>query len=109
MGKSTLGAALAAALGLTSLSIDDLVTAVQAVTTPESHPGLHLMWRTSHLDYFTEGPAGRLIDDAIRQHAAAWPFIERVIRQHAQGGSPIVIDGWHRGEEALRAAGLRPG
>jgi len=94
-GKSTLGTALAARLGIGSLTIDDLVTAVQAVTTPETHPGLHLMWKTSHLDYFTHSSTDKLKADAVRQHEATWPFIERVIRKHALEGAPIVIDGWH--------------
>jgi 2-phosphoglycerate kinase len=100
-GKSTLGTALAARLGIGSLTIDDLVTAVQAVTTPETHPGLHLMWNTSHLEYFTYSSIDKLKGDAIRQHEAAWPFIERVIRKHALGGAPIVIDGWHLWPERI--------
>ncbi len=42
-GKTTLGSALAARLGITSLSIDDLKTAALAITTPETHPKLHVM------------------------------------------------------------------
>jgi len=94
-GKSTLGTALAAKLGIGSLTIDDLVTAVQAVTTPETHPGLHLMWKTSYLDYFTNSSIEKLKSDAIKQHEAAWLFVRRVIRKHALGGSAVVIDGWH--------------
>jgi len=94
-GKSTLGTALATRLGIGSLTIDDLVTAVQAVTTPHTHPGLHLMWKTSHLEYFTNNSIEKLKSDAMRQHEAAWPFIRQVIRKHAFGGSAIVIDGWH--------------
>jgi 2-phosphoglycerate kinase len=105
-GKTTLGAALALRLGITSLTIDDLVTAVQAVTTPESHPGLHLMWQISAVDYFTHTPPEQLIEDAQRQHETAWPFIERVIRKHANGGSRIVIDGWHLWAERVNALGL---
>jgi len=94
-GKSTLGTALAAKLGISSLTIDDLITAVQAVTTPDTHPGLHLMWKTSHLEYFTNNSIEKLKADAIRQHEAAWPFIRQVIRKHTLGGSAVVIDGWH--------------
>lgn len=94
-GKTTLGTALALELGITSLSVDDLVTGVQAVTTPETHPGLHLMWQTPHTKYFTESPVEKLVADAQNQHRAAWPIIERVIRRHVNAGSPIVIDGWH--------------
>lgn len=94
-GKTTLCSALAAKIGSTSLSIDDLITAVQAVTTPETHPGLHLMWKTSHLEYFTDSSVDRLIDDAKKQHETAWQAVRSVINKHAKGGSPIVMDGWH--------------
>lgn len=94
-GKSTLGAALATRLGITSLSINDLVTAVQAVTTPETYPRLHLMWKTSHINYYTSSSVEKLKEDAVRQHEASWPFIKQVIHKHASGGSAIVIDGWH--------------
>lgn len=94
-GKTTLGTALAIKLGITSLSIDDLITAVQAVTTPETHPGLHLMWQTSHYDYFTNSTIEQLKTDAIKQHEATWPFIKQVIRKHALRGPGIVIDGWY--------------
>jgi len=94
-GKSTLGTALAAKLGIGSLTIDDLVTAVQAVTTPETHPGLHLMWNRSYLDYFTNSSIEKLKADTVKQHEAVWPFVRRVIRKHALGGAAIVIDGWH--------------
>jgi 2-phosphoglycerate kinase len=105
-GKTTLGTALAIKLGIASLTIDDLVTAVQAATTPNSHPGLHLMWKTSHLEYFTNSSTDELIADAKRQHDTAWPFIERVIHKHAKGGTSIVIDGWHLWPERVYKLGL---
>lgn len=106
-GKSTLGMALAARLGIGSLTIDDLVTAVQAVTTPETHPGLHLMWKTSHLEYFTNGSVEKLKADAIKQHEAAWQFIRQVIRKHALKGSAVVIDGWHLWPEKVSQLELK--
>lgn len=92
-GKTTLGSALAARLGFTSLSIDDLLTAAQAVTTPESHPRLHFMRNKPYLEYFTNSSVEQLKADATLQHEAAWPLVKRVIRKHARGGSAIVIDG----------------
>lgn len=94
-GKTTLGSALAARLGITSLSIDDILTAAQAVTTPESHPGLHIMKKTPYLAYFTNSSVEKLKADATLQHEAAWPLVKKVIRKHAGWGSSIVIDGWH--------------
>lgn len=94
-GKTTLGSVLAARLGITSLSIDDLLTAAQAVTTPESHPGLHIMRGMPYQDYFTNNSVEYLIADAILQHEAAWRLVEPVIRKHATWAPAIVIDGWH--------------
>jgi 2-phosphoglycerate kinase len=94
-GKTTLGSALAARLGVTSLSIDDLQTAAQAITTPESHPKLHVMRKMPSLDYFTKSSIEQLKVDATMQHEAVWPMVEQVVRTHATSGSPIVIDGWY--------------
>lgn len=104
-GKSTLGRALAARVDAASLTADDLLTAAQGVTTPESHPGLHVMVHRDSIEYFTTSSLAQLIEDATFQHEATWPAIEAVIRRHARWGPRIVIDGW-----ALRpdkAAALR--
>ena len=94
-GKTTLGSALAARLGITSLSIDDLKTAAQAITTPETHPKLHVMRKVPSLEYFTNSSVEQLKADATLQHEAVWPMVEQVVRKHARSGSPIVIDGWY--------------
>jgi len=94
-GKTTLGSALAANLGITSLSIDDLLTGAQAVTTPESHPGLHFKGNSPFHEYFTNSSMEKLKTDAALQHEAAWPIVKRVVQKHAAWGSAIVIDGWH--------------
>lgn len=94
-GKTTLGAALAVRLGITSLSIDDLIAAAQAITTPETHPKLHVMRKVPSLEYFTTSSVEQLKADATLQHEAVWPMVEQVVRKHAIWGSPIVIDGWH--------------
>ncbi len=94
-GKTTLGAAVANRLGYTSLSIDDLMTGAQAVTTPESHPELHVLRRIPYHEYFTDSTVETLKADADIEHAAVWPMVESVISKHATWGSGIVIDGWH--------------
>ncbi|HKY53122.1 MAG TPA: hypothetical protein VJM08_02400 [Anaerolineales bacterium] len=100
VGKTTLGRALAAKLGSASVSIDDLMMVAQAVTTPETHPGLHIMNKMPHVEYFTNSSVDQLQADANMQHEAAWPFVKSLILKHATWDpSPIVIDGWH----------LRPG
>lgn len=96
VGKTTLGRALAAKLGTASVSVDDLMTVVQTVTTPETHPGLHVMRKVPHLDYFTDSSVDQLKADADIQHEAAWPFLKQLILKRATWDtSPIVIDGWH--------------
>ena len=79
---------------MTSLSIDDLMTAAKAVTTPESHPGLHVMSAVNYIEYFTRSSVDQLKADAAVQHEATWPAVEKVVRNHSTWGSPIVIDGW---------------
>jgi 2-phosphoglycerate kinase len=94
-GKTTLGRNLAIRLGRRSLTIDDLMIAARVVTTPQSHPGLHMLKGKSGGDYFTNTDPPRLIADAQRQHEEAWPIVDKVIRNHAaEWGSPVVIDGW---------------
>ena len=94
-GKTTLGSTLAAKLGITSLTIDDLVTAAIAVTTPETHPGLHVMRKGPHYEYYTNSSVDELITDATARHEATWPMVKQVIQKYVKRGSGIVIDGWH--------------
>lgn len=94
-GKTTLGTALAARLGVTSLSVDDLVTAVIAVTTPKTHPGLHAMRKGSHTEYYTNSSVEQLKADATARHEATWPMIKKVIKKYTALKRSIVIDGWH--------------
>ena len=105
-GKTTLGRALAARLDYVSLTIDALQTAAKALTTPESHPGLHVMNQPNFVEYFTDSPPEKLIADAQTQHEAIWPAVERTIRNHASWNTPIVIDGWHLHPEWTQALQL---
>lgn len=93
-GKTTLARAIASELGCLSLTVDDLVVSARALTTRESHPALHPMRGIGHVRYFTEGPSGRLIEDATALEAAMWPAVERVISFHASEHSQIVMDWW---------------
>ena len=94
-GKTTLGTALAAKLGVTSLTVDDLVTAVIAVTTRESHPGLHALRKGPHYEYYTNSSVDELIADATARHEATWPMVSQLIKKYTYQGKSIVIDGWH--------------
>jgi 2-phosphoglycerate kinase len=106
-GKTTLGRELAIRLRVTSLTIDDLMVAARAVTTPETHPGLHVMTTGDPFGYFTTNTPKKLITDARIQHEANWPIVERVIRAHAtDAGSQIVIDGWAMSPKRVAGLGL---
>lgn len=95
-GKTTLGCALAARIGGSSVTVDDLMTVAKTATTPESHPDLYLFRGLTHQEYFTNTSVERIQLDAERQHAAVWPFVRNLITKHFDWTTtPIVIDGWH--------------
>jgi len=94
-GKTTLGIALANRVGGKSLTIDDLVSAAIAVTTPETHPDLHAMRKIPYLEYYTYSSISQLKDDATLRHEASWPMVESIIQKYVKGETTIVIDGWH--------------
>ncbi len=97
-GKTTLGRALGKKLDIASLTADDIAAGLKGVTTPESHPGLHIMGRAvtglSSVEYFTQTPAEKLIEDATEQHLAVWPGLRAVVRTRSLFGPSVVIDGW---------------
>jgi len=96
VGKTTLGRALASKLDCASITIDDLMTVAQTVTTPDSHPGLHVMRRRPSVEYFTTSSIDELKADATMQHDASWTFVRELVVKHAvRVPSPMVIDGWH--------------
>jgi 2-phosphoglycerate kinase len=106
-GKTSLGRELAIRLNWTSLTIDDLMIAMRAVTTRDSHPELHVMTTGDSIGYFTMNTPQKLITDSRIQHKAAWPGAERVIKAHAMdGGSPVVMDGWVMSPSRVVGLGL---
>jgi len=95
-GKTTLGCALAARIGASSVTIDDLMTVAKTATTPETHPELYLFRDMSHVEYFTNSSFEQLRSDAERQSGAIWPFVKNLIVKHFRWTTtPVVIDGWH--------------
>lgn len=92
-GKTTLARALGRHLDRKALTLDDLVIAARAVTTPDAQPSLHT-GRVGHLRYFTETPPEQLIANASELALTVWLMAERVIRHHRASETPLVMDHW---------------
>ena len=76
------------------LSTDDLIQAVRAVTTSQSHPQFHLLQQKDHRQYFITNTVNRLATDLRYQNESVWPTIKKVIEHHIEEGTGIVIEGW---------------
>jgi 2-phosphoglycerate kinase len=89
-GKTTAACALARRLRVSVTEVDDLHTALEAVTTPEQLPAIHF-WPT-HAD------PGSLSAEAIQRQgldvlALMRRALERVIENHLEGGTPVILEG----------------
>ena len=93
-GKTTLAKRLAAQRGYALVAIDDLGTAVRAVTTPQSQPALHPMAGWDHRAYYLAHPPAALIHHSRREHDALWPAVVAVIDAHLQWAGPVILEGW---------------
>lgn len=105
-GKSTVARMLAAKLGYSYLSADDLGEAIRAVTTKQSHPDLHPMAQYEYKDYYVQHSIEELIANAIAEHHAIWPALEKVIRKHATWAEPATIEGWSLQPERVASLAL---
>jgi 2-phosphoglycerate kinase len=102
-GKTTLAKRLAVHRGYALVAIDDLGTAVRAVTTPRSHPALHPMAGRDYRAYYVAHPPSTLIEHSRREHQALWPAIAAVIHAHLQWGGPVILEGWQLDPERVLA------
>jgi 2-phosphoglycerate kinase len=93
-GKTTLAKRLAAQRGYGLVAIDDVGTAVRAVTTPRSHPALHPMAGWDYRAYYLAHPPVTLIHHSRQEHDALWPAIAAVIHAHLQWAGPVILEGW---------------
>lgn len=89
-GKSTACAELMRRYGVGAGEIDDLVAAVQAMTTPEQQPILHY-WSTQAES--REWTAEELVEVTIASAGAIEPAVEAVVECHLDNGPPIVMEG----------------
>ena len=102
-GNATLAKHLAAQRGYALVAIDDLGTAVRAVTTPQSHPALHPMAGWEYRAYYVEQTPATLIHQSRREHDALWPAIVAVIDAHLRWAGPVILEGWQPEPERLRS------
>jgi 2-phosphoglycerate kinase len=102
-GKTTLAKRLAAQRGYALIAIDDLGTAVRAVTTPQSHLALHPMSGWDYRAYYAEYTPPMLIEHRRQEHQALWPAIAAVIHAHLQWAGPAILEGWQLDPECVRA------
>jgi 2-phosphoglycerate kinase len=89
-GKSSLAYPLARELGLPVLEIDDIVCALQAMTTPEQQPEL-FYWQT-HPEAL-DAPADEIVRQGIALTAALEPALAAVVGNHLETDMPVVIEG----------------
>jgi 2-phosphoglycerate kinase len=89
-GKSSLAYPLARELGLPVLEIDDIVCALQAMTTAEQQPEL-FYWQT-HPEAIA-GPAAEIVRQGIALTAALEPALAAVVGNHLETDMPVVIEG----------------
>ena len=71
IGKTTIARRLPVRLDYGTMSTDDLGQPIRAVTTPDSHPNLHLMSGIDYREYYVSRSTERLIQDAENQHRAS--------------------------------------
>src|SRR5262245_30792658 len=93
-GKTTLAKRLAAQRGYALVAIDDLGTALRALTTPLSHPALHPMAGWDYRAYYVAHTPPTLIEHSRREHQALWPAMAAVIHAHLQWAGPVILEGW---------------
>ena len=89
-GKSSLAYPLARELGLPVLEIDDIVCALQAMTTPEQQPEL-FYWQT-HPEALVASP-DEIVRQGIALTAALEPALAAVVGNHLETDMPVVIEG----------------
>lgn len=89
-GKTRLSYPLARRFGVPIVEVDDIVEALQAMTTPEQQPALH-HWAT-HL-----GAARLPPEDILRIHLAVAdslaPALAAVVANHLETDTPVIIEG----------------
>jgi 2-phosphoglycerate kinase len=90
VGKSRVAVALARRYGVPLAEVDDVVTAVKALTTPDQAPALH-RWDTEPAA--RQWSPARIVEHTIAVAEAIRPGIEAVITDHVESAAPFVMEG----------------
>jgi 2-phosphoglycerate kinase len=90
VGKSRVAIALARRYGVPVAEVDDIVTAVKALTTPKQLPMLHL-WDTQP-EAMQWAPA-RIVQHTIAVAEDMRSGIEAVIADHIEFAAPVLMEG----------------
>jgi 2-phosphoglycerate kinase len=89
-GKTRVSYPLARHYGVPIVEVDDLVEALQAMTTPEHQPLLHY-WRT-HPEAARLPPAD-IADLQVAVAEALVPAVDAVVGNHLETDTPVIIEG----------------
>jgi 2-phosphoglycerate kinase len=90
VGKSSVAVGLATRWGVPLAEADDIVTALQALTTPQQLPEVH--WWVTHPEA-AAWPAGRIADQHAAMAAQLRPGLRAVIADHLEFAAPVVFEG----------------
>ncbi|MBN1452263.1 MAG: hypothetical protein JW963_14710 [Anaerolineales bacterium] len=104
VGKSSVARCIAGRFGCGCICTDDIAKAIRAVTTVQTHPGLHSFDDADYQDTFTRTPVETLIEHSRRAHQMIWPGLEKIIRAHATWDAPLVMEGYALWPEQVMAA-----
>ena len=89
-GKSTVANELARRFAVPVTPIDDIVTALMTLSTPEQQPILHRFWtEPGAFDW----PAERIVDHTIEVVRVLTPGINAVIDDHLASVAPVILEG----------------
>ena len=102
IGKTTVSRLIASRLNYACLSTDDLLKAITSVTTPESHPNLHLMAGWTTQEYYVNHTTEELIQHNLERFKTFRLAIEGVIKSHITREIPIVIEGYGLWPEEIK-------
>lgn len=89
-GKSTACAELMRRYGIGCAEIDDISTAVRAMTTPEQQPLLHYWSQHAETEEWT---AERILELTLSVADTLAPAVEAVVDAHLNYGPPVVMEG----------------